>query len=269
MNADAEEEQEDWSPELAPEPVVPQELRDDGSYTPHGYLCRHCGYQTRKRGFPGKQALRAHTKKHTRERRAFWRPFARQAAISAIVVPALLLGSFSPAGVPGLGLVWTAPVSEHTVGWILASAAAAIGAALMLALEEADKTLSKGAIRLAGLLRVSANVLAAGACAMLAGLLAPAPPSWSAAPVVLLLGLLPLAAGQVQVNRLSVRRGMWRSRHYMGILKPASEEAQDKFKDWLRDLSNSVRSGSVDPEKLNGPSREALRWLAARRRRRK
>ena len=57
-----------------PEELVPIELKKDGRFLSGGYKCRECAFATSRFGFSGRQALRAHLKVHTLERRAWARP---------------------------------------------------------------------------------------------------------------------------------------------------------------------------------------------------
>lgn len=69
-----------------PPGLVPEELKEDGSYGPGGgYLCRLCGFITKKKGFSGRQALRAHLKAHKLERRSWQRPLIRQTMVTGVL----------------------------------------------------------------------------------------------------------------------------------------------------------------------------------------
>ena len=58
---------------------------DKSLYKPVGYKCRQCSFTSKKKGFDGRQSLRAHIKKHKRESRAFWRPFVKQSVVVLII----------------------------------------------------------------------------------------------------------------------------------------------------------------------------------------
>ena len=69
----------------APEGSVPDKFKRDGSYRPGGgYKCRKCEYVTKKKGFGGRQALRAHLKVHKLERRSWQRPLVRQMLVTLV-----------------------------------------------------------------------------------------------------------------------------------------------------------------------------------------
>ena len=67
-------------------PTTPRRSPDKSLYKPAGYKCRQCPFATKKKGFNGRQSLRAHIKKHKRESRAFWQPFIRQLVVVLIIV---------------------------------------------------------------------------------------------------------------------------------------------------------------------------------------
>ena len=58
---------------------------DKTLYKPAGYKCRQCSFTSKKKGFNGRQSLRAHIKKHKRESRAFWRPFVGQLVVVLVI----------------------------------------------------------------------------------------------------------------------------------------------------------------------------------------
>lgn len=78
-----------------PQEAIPEEFKGDGRYRPGGgYRCRKegCGFVSKKGGFSGRQALRAHLKFHRRKDKAWRRPLIRQITWSAaaIIASALL-----------------------------------------------------------------------------------------------------------------------------------------------------------------------------------
>ena len=75
-----------YTPELIPEEAVPKQLADKNLYKPSGYACQECKFISNKKGFAGRQALRAHLKKHKNERRAWQGPFIRQVLVVAIIL---------------------------------------------------------------------------------------------------------------------------------------------------------------------------------------
>lgn len=87
-----------------PSEAVPAKLKEDGQYRPDGYVCWQCRFTTTKRGFAGRQALRAHLKLHANQRRAWQRPLRRQALITLAAVCAVVAGEMgllrAPASLP-------------------------------------------------------------------------------------------------------------------------------------------------------------------------
>ncbi len=81
-----------FTPDLLPESGLPQELAERGLYKPAGIACNHCSFTTKKRGFSGRQALRAHGKKHKNDARAWQRPLVRQGVIAGSIVALVVLG---------------------------------------------------------------------------------------------------------------------------------------------------------------------------------
>ncbi len=61
--------------------TTPRRSPDKSLYKSVGYKCRQCPFTSKKKGFNGRQSLRAHIKKHKRESRAFWQPFVRQLVV--------------------------------------------------------------------------------------------------------------------------------------------------------------------------------------------
>ena len=62
------------------EAVQNQGLQID-DFTTVGFSCAHCDFQTKKKGYSGRQSMRGHMKVHVRDKRAVWRPIARQLAL--------------------------------------------------------------------------------------------------------------------------------------------------------------------------------------------
>ena len=90
------------APSHVPEEVLPVEFRKDGSYRPGGYHCWQCDFVTSKKGFGGRQSLRAHLKSHKRARRSWVRPLQWQgvmilAAIAVVVITRLSVPLAQPA----------------------------------------------------------------------------------------------------------------------------------------------------------------------------
>ena len=81
-----------FTPELLPESGLPAELAERGLYKPAGIGCNHCAFTTKKKAHSGRQALRAHLKKHKNDARAWQRPLVRQGVIAGFIVTLVVLG---------------------------------------------------------------------------------------------------------------------------------------------------------------------------------
>ena len=77
---------------------------DPDDFTEIGYSCRICGFATRKAGYPGRQSLRAHMKRHVRDRRSFMRPLLKQIAVLVLSL-VLGIGSYYTVLLP-VGELW-------------------------------------------------------------------------------------------------------------------------------------------------------------------
>ena len=79
-------------PRAAPRTRTPPRTGQRGLYKPAGIACNHCAFTTKKKGFSGRQALRAHLKKHKNNARAWQRPLARQSLLAGFIVALVVLG---------------------------------------------------------------------------------------------------------------------------------------------------------------------------------
>lgn len=79
---------------LVPSFLVPRRMRRDGWYKPGGFACLECNWRSKKRGFPGRQALRAHIKKHVNDRRSWQHPLMRQILLLTLIAVITLCGVF-------------------------------------------------------------------------------------------------------------------------------------------------------------------------------
>ena len=114
-----------YTPDLLPEEAVPEPLAGRGLYRPTGFTCWQCEFTTKKRGFPGRQAIRAHIKVHKRDRRAWMRPLVRQSLVVPMIIGLAIAGWFSEA--LSLEVPFTTPVATlppTITGWTTISAAA-------------------------------------------------------------------------------------------------------------------------------------------------
>ena len=98
--------------------TTPRRSPDKSLYKPAGYKCRQCPFTTKKKGFNGRQSLRAHIKKHKRESRAFWQPFVKQSVVVLVIVGLGVAGwmDIYPASKIPIALP-TLMLTQHVVDW--------------------------------------------------------------------------------------------------------------------------------------------------------
>ena len=95
-------------PSQVPEEAVPEQFKKDGSYRPGGYHCWQCDFVTSKKGFSGRQALRAHIKSHRLARRFWVRPLQWQ---GMMIMAAMVAFVAHRLGLPLAAPPWTATIS--------------------------------------------------------------------------------------------------------------------------------------------------------------
>ena len=91
-----------------PEGALHEDLKADGSYQPGGFRCWKCEFTTRKKGFPGRQAMRAHIKSHVLQRRSWQRPLARQAGLVTVLIVVRVLAHL---GIIHSPIYWTQSIA--------------------------------------------------------------------------------------------------------------------------------------------------------------
>lgn len=72
---------------------IPQDMVDQEAYKLSGFLCWTCGWRTEKLGYSGRQAVRAHSRIHALEKRAWRRPLAAVLAVLAFMGAAAASGA--------------------------------------------------------------------------------------------------------------------------------------------------------------------------------
>ena len=80
-----------YTPDLLPELALPEDLAEQGLYKPAGVGCEHCEFTTKKTGFSGRQALRAHFKKHRYDERAWRGPLLRQGLVAGVILVLVMI----------------------------------------------------------------------------------------------------------------------------------------------------------------------------------
>lgn len=213
--------------EPIPEKFVPDVMKADGRYRQGGYRCTACSFVTVKRGFSGKQALRAHRKVHVNERRAWFRPLVSHGLVSATLVALLLL----PLG--GIGSprpVVTLAIDSSMVGWVIAGLALILGILGFLLGEWAEYKLSRGIVRLIPMITFLGYFLTIVAVSMSWGFLTP-DLSWpSIAAVIAMLTGQTLGEISASTAALWIKRGRWRSPRYMTLFRPRDEDAEIDYR---------------------------------------
>ena len=212
--------QRTYTTDLLPEEGLPRELAEKDVYKPAGFECSRCDFRTNKSGFPGKQALRAHSKKHKREVRARRLPMARQAVVLAAMVAAGVAGwlditlseSFQSA----------IPLLELPGAWAWGMFGVAI-VMLLISLYMLTVEPAVGGAALAKVvswLTVAGSLVGAAAVLGIWGIVGPAPSLILLAPVAGLLALTPILAGRAGQVRLLVKRRKVRPGSYSALVAP-------------------------------------------------
>jgi len=98
-----------------PSNLIPDDLKGE-FYSPAGFGCRHCEWTTDRTGFSARQAIRAHLKKHVRERRAWRRPLIFQSAVVAALITVVGLGITDTVKLPE---AWIVEAPDAVFTWAL------------------------------------------------------------------------------------------------------------------------------------------------------
>ena len=160
---------------LLSEDKIPRGLADKGVYRPAGYACRECDFFSKKKGFPGRQALRAHLKKHKNERRAWQRPLILQTAVVMMLLGAAIAGWLEarlPFDLPFDTPLLTLPggITKWAVVGIIAPL---LVLSLAMTFSGKEKYWDKTVARLLGLLVFVGSQAGLGAVAMIWGIVSP------------------------------------------------------------------------------------------------
>ena len=97
-----------------------RELEAAGLTRPAGGACRYCDFTTKKKGFSATQAIRAHSKVHRNDRRAWQRPFFAQSAVVLVILGLAVTGLAGVQLPPGL--LFTLPLAtlpEDITRWMM------------------------------------------------------------------------------------------------------------------------------------------------------
>ena len=81
-----------YTPDLLPESALPEDLAEQGLYKAAGMGCDRCEFVTKKTGLSGRQALRAHLKRHKNDARAWRGPLLRQGLLAGAIIVLIIMG---------------------------------------------------------------------------------------------------------------------------------------------------------------------------------
>ncbi len=251
MQGEPVQEPELRADEMLSEEMVPEHMVQKGKYTTGGFRCRKCAFSTLKQGFSGRQALRAHIKVHTQERRSWVRPLLWQGLVSAVLVA----GGAAAYLLPTPGSLVSLLVGRHVPGWAFTMTGLVAVLALTITFQCTRGDLSRRGIALGWVVIGLVDVLGTLVCAAPWTSVRPHWPHLITA-VAMLLVAPPTAlnlGGCAYANRRGKKR---RSTRYQHILKPRDEDAEDEYSDWRKRIVNDVIWGRLQVEALSGEFRE-------------
>ena len=245
-----------YAPDLLPESGLPRELADQSLYKPAGSGCNHCTFTTKKKGFSGRQALRAHLKAHKNDARAWQRPLVHQGIVAGFIVALVLLGmigsadlrtelhSALPFGVPLVTL------PELVVGWGTVAVAVALLLSSLWMLAVPGELGGQPLVRVLSGLRVVASLLGMWLVLGAWGVVSPEL-SWPmTAPVLVLVGLTPVLAAKAGMVKLLVRRRGVRSASYSNLVSPKDALAGAEAWLWSQSPQRKSAGGQVRSKKV-------------------
>ena len=235
--------------ELLPEEELPAALAKRGLYKPAGIACHQCAFVTKKKGFPGRQALRAHGKKHKRDARAWQRPAVRQGLVAGFIVALVVLGLIGsadlradlPSALPFDVPLVTLP--ELIMGWGSVVAAVSLLLSSLWMLSVPGEFGGQPLVRVLLGLRAVGSLLGVWVVVGAWGVVSPGL-SWSMmAPVIVVVGLTPVLAARAGMARLLVRRRGVRSESYSNLVRPKDALAGAEAWLWRQSQGRSKNAG--------------------------
>jgi len=227
---------------MLPEDKVPPELTKKGLYKPAGYACRDCSFASKKKGFSGRQSLRAHLKKHRIEQRAWRRPLFRQLLVVLILVGLAIAGGLGvevPSEFPFVLPVVTFP--EAIAAWSVVGMSIALLLLLVGIFVFGDERVGGKAV--ADILDAIAVIGALIGLYVVAGFWEIVFPSLSwpmQVPVWVLVALTPILAALSGLVRLLVRRRGRRSSSYSPLVEPKNALARFDIWQWRNRRQSGV-----------------------------
>ena len=235
-----------YTPELLPEEELPLELAERGLYRSVGITCHHCDFTTKKKGFSGRQALRAHLKKHRRDARAWQRPLVRQGLMAGSIVALVVLGLIGSADLRTdlhSALPFHVPLvtlPELMMGWGTVAMAVALLLSSLYMLAVPGEFGGQPLVRVLSGLGAIGSLLGLWAVVGAWEVVSPGL-SWPMmAPALLIVALTPVLAAKAGMVRLLVRRRGVKSPAYSNLVSP--KDALAGAEAWLWGQSRQRKS---------------------------
>ena len=226
-----------FTPDPIPEQELPAELAQRGLYKPAGIACNQCAFTTRKKGFSGRQALRAHLKRHKNDARAWQRPLVRQAVIAGSIVALVVLGLMGSAALKAdvqSALPLDVPLvtlPELIMGWGTVAAAVSLLLSSLWMLAVPGEFGGRPLVRVLSGLGVVASLLGVWVVIGAWGVVGPGL-SWPMmGPILVAVALTPVLAARVGMVRLLVRRRGVKSASYSNLV--SQKDALAGAEEWL------------------------------------
>ncbi len=230
-----------------------------------GFSCNKCKWRTKKRGFSGRQALRAHLKRHVRERRSILRPLMVQAVVVLCAVSIYLFADEIPAEVAPVDLD-RIPV-ELSVDSELPAKVAAFAAPSTMLLAHwvvAFRFARSGRpriSRIASSVQMLNDLALLVAAAFASGVVGVAIwPGWLAGFLVLAGSNAYLAAALSRL-RLDMKRREFQPSGYSPLFMTGSAEVDEKLSSFRGRIKSAIYRGELNPEKVGARWRKLLASL--------
>ncbi|MDP3061864.1 MAG: hypothetical protein Q8O40_01435 [Chloroflexota bacterium] len=232
-----------------PEEALPEHLKKEGAYQPGGYHCWQCGFSTTKKGFSGRQALRAHIKSHVLLRRAWLRPLAHQGLFTLVAGALAIAGRLNLLSVP----VAVRAVLDPLLMWALLVTGGAFVALAALVSFSPGESPSRGQVRILRAGRAISALALIAEAAVAVGLLV-IEIAWPFRAVMWSAGALGLwLAPAAGLAGYGVKRRKSRPEGYTSLYVAVKNDAQSLLWDWL------VARDRVARRARGGESRDARR----------
>ena len=242
--------------------AIPGTSIDD--FSEGGYACHKCDWTTSKKGRAGLQALRAHTKRHVRDRRAIVNTFVIQTVVVVIAVMVALSPSF-------IWLVPTTLTSEIRLldipvdAELIVAATATVSILLAVAIPfTGNRYFVTGRrhwlSRYTWLVRLLAALM--WSVAGLRWLAGGQDIWWPWFTPILLPWVVSLWAGyKVALTRLTVRRREFQPQSQRKLLKSKYRFIDYRIGPYRRNLEAQIKDGRIVLARLSGKSRDFFKRL--------